>query len=83
MAYFAALAGYEYVHEAAREPAFQAFLRGYLDEEASPTLAPVPGIDLDQYKHTLLERFTNPFVGDTVARLWAFTSDRIRSSCCR
>jgi mannitol 2-dehydrogenase len=77
LAYFAALAGFEFVHEAAQDPLFQAFLLGYMDEEATPTLAPVPGIDLDQYKHTLLERFTNPHVGDTVARLCASSSDRI------
>jgi mannitol 2-dehydrogenase len=77
LAYFAALAGFEFVHEAAQDPLFQAFLLGYMDEEATPTLAPVPGIDLDEYKHTLLERFTNPHVGDTVARLCASSSDRI------
>jgi mannitol 2-dehydrogenase len=77
LGYFAALAGYELVHEAAGDPLFHGFLRAYMDEEATPTLDPVPGIDLDEYKDTLLERFTNPHVGDTVARLCASTSDRI------
>jgi mannitol 2-dehydrogenase len=48
-----------------------------MDEEATPTLAPVPGVDLDDYKHTLLERFSNPQIRDTVARLCAHSSDRI------
>ncbi|NIB32258.1 hypothetical protein HBB16_11695 [Pseudonocardia sp. MCCB 268] len=38
-------------HEVARDPAFAAFLRGYMDDEATPTLRPVPGIDLDVQGH--------------------------------
>jgi mannitol 2-dehydrogenase len=77
MCYFAYLAGYRLVHEAAQDPLFQAFLLGYMDKEATPTLAPVPGVNLDEYKHTLIERFSNPQVRDTVARLCAESSDRI------
>jgi mannitol 2-dehydrogenase len=77
MCYFAYLAGYRLVHEAARDGLFQAFLRGYMDEEATPTLPAVPGVDLDAYKHTLIERFSNPQVRDTIARLCAQSSDRI------
>jgi mannitol 2-dehydrogenase len=77
MAYFGYLAGYRLVHEAAQDPLFQAFLLGYMDKEATPTLAPVPGVDLDGYKYTLIERFSNPQVRDTIARLCAESSDRI------
>jgi mannitol 2-dehydrogenase len=77
LAYFAYLCGYRLVHEAAQDPAFRAFLLGYMDEEATPTLADVPGVDLRVYKHTLIERFSNPEVRDTVARLCAESSDRI------
>jgi mannitol 2-dehydrogenase len=77
MCYFGYLVGYRLVHEAAQDPLFQAFLLGYMNEEASPTLPPVPGVDLDGYKHTLIERFSNPQVRDTIARLCAQSSDRI------
>jgi mannitol 2-dehydrogenase len=77
MGYFGYLCGYRLVHEAARDPLFQAFLLGYMNVEATPTLAPVPGVDLDGYKHTLIERFCNPQVRDTIARLCAQSSDRI------
>src|SRR6266571_3278221 len=77
MCYFAYLSGYRLVHEAAQDPLFRAFLLGYMDEEATPTLAPVPGVDLDGYKHTLIERFSNPQVRDTIARVCAESSDRI------
>ena len=77
LAYFGYLCGYRLAHDAAQDPLFQAFLLGYMDEEATPTLAPVPGVDLGEYKHTLIERFSNPEIRDTIARLCAETSDRI------
>jgi mannitol 2-dehydrogenase len=77
IAYFGYLAGYRLVHDAAADPLFQRFLLGYMDEEATPSLQPVPGVDLAVYKHTLIERFSNPQVRDTVARLCAESSDRI------
>lgn len=77
LAYFAHLMGYQYVHDATRDPDMAVFLRRYMDEEATPTLDPVPGVDLDAYKSQLIERFQNPEVRDTVARLCAETSDRI------
>ncbi|WP_099023585.1 mannitol dehydrogenase family protein [Mycolicibacterium palauense] len=77
LCYFAYLAGYRLVHDAAADPLFAEFLLAYMDSEATPTLKPVPGIDLPDYKRTLLERFANPGVRDTVARLCADSSDRI------
>jgi mannitol 2-dehydrogenase len=49
----------------------------YMTAEAIPTLWPVPGIDVHQYARQLIERFSNPEVRDTVARLCANTSDLI------
>lgn len=77
MCYFGHLAGYTYAHEAAQDPLFARFLLDYMDKEATPTLEPVPGIDLDSYKHTLIQRFSNEYIRDTLARLCAESSDRI------
>jgi mannitol 2-dehydrogenase len=77
LCYFGYLAGYRLVHEVAQDPLWQRFLLAYMDDEATPTLQPVPGIDLTEYKHTLVERFSNPEIRDTVARLCAESSDRI------
>jgi mannitol 2-dehydrogenase len=77
MCYFGYLAGYRYAHEACQDPLFSQFLLDYMDKEATPTLQPVPGIDLGAYKHTLIERFSNEYVRDTLARLCAESSDRI------
>ena len=77
LCYFGYLAGYRLVHDVAQDPLFAEFLLAYMDREATPTLEPVPGIDLDSYKHELIERFSNSQVRDTVARLCAESSDRI------
>ncbi|MDP9436827.1 MAG: mannitol dehydrogenase family protein [Actinomycetota bacterium] len=77
LAYFAHLCGYRLVHEACQDPLFARFLLAYMDREGRPTLAPVPGVDLPAYMRQLVDRFSNPEVRDTVARLAAETSDRI------
>ncbi len=71
------LAGYRFAHEVCANPAFVDYLLAYMDQEATPTLHPVPGIDLAAYKRQLIERFANPAVRDTLARLCAEASDRI------
>lgn len=77
LCYFGHLSGYTYVHEVMADPLIVTLLRRYMDEEASPTLSPVPGVDLAKYKNQLIERFSNSQVLDTVARLAAESSDRI------
>lgn len=71
------LCGYRHVHEAAQDPMFVQFLTDYMECEATPTLQPVPGVDLAEYRRSVIERFRNPEVRDTLARLCAETSDRI------
>jgi mannitol 2-dehydrogenase len=77
IAYFGYLLGHRYVHEAATDARLTAFALAYMDREATPTLRPVPGVDLDAYKQELIERFSNAEIRDTVARLCAESSDRI------
>jgi mannitol 2-dehydrogenase len=77
LCYFAWLAGYRLVHDAAQDELFAKFLLGYMEREATPTLEPVPGVDLREYQHQLIDRFSNAQVRDTVARLCAESSDRI------
>jgi len=77
LCYFGHLSGYTYVHEVMADPLIVTLLRRYMDEEASPTLSPVPGVDLAKYKNQLIERFSNSQALDTVARLAAESSDRI------
>lgn len=71
------LVGYRFVHEVTTDPLFAQFLLDYMTKEAIPTLRPVPGVDLLRYANQLIERFSNPEVRDTVARLCANASDCI------
>ncbi|MCI1262108.1 MAG: mannitol dehydrogenase family protein [Tetrasphaera jenkinsii] len=77
LCYLGYLSGYRYAHDVCQDELFVKFLLGYMENEGSPTLPPVPGVDLDAYRHQLVERFANPEVRDTLARLCAESSDRI------
>ncbi|QGH69985.1 mannitol dehydrogenase family protein [Pseudactinotalea sp. HY158] len=77
LCYFGALMGYHYAHDATMNPLVSRLLLEYMEREAGPTLRPIPGIDLEVYRPQLIERFSNPAIGDTVARLCAESSDRI------
>ncbi|MEV6770060.1 mannitol dehydrogenase family protein [Nocardia sp. NPDC051030] len=77
LAFLGYLAGHRMVHDALADPPLARFLSRYLEREARPTLRPVPGIDLAAYCRTLLERFGNPAIADTIARLCADASERI------
>ncbi len=77
IAYFGYLLGYRFAHEAITDPAIARLVRHYMQDEAEPTLAPVPGIDLADYQRSLLARFSNPYVPDTLLRLGTDGADRI------
>ena len=63
------LAGYVTIDEAMADPLITRMMQALMDRETEPTLKPVPGIDLPQYKATLIERFANPAIKDTVERV--------------
>ncbi|WP_457590166.1 mannitol dehydrogenase family protein [Gordonia aurantiaca] len=77
LCYFGYLLGHRYVHDAASDPDLQNLLRRYMTEEGKTTLRQLPGVDVDVYIETLLQRFANPAIGDTIARLCQDSSDRI------
>jgi len=77
LCYLGYLAGYRYAHEVCQDQLFVDFLLGYMHEEGMPTLPQVPGVDLDDYCTTLIQRFANPEIRDTLARLCLESSDRI------
>ena len=63
------LAGCVYVDEAMADPVMTRYMAALMDRETGPTLLPVPGIDLADYKATLIRRFANPAIKDTVERV--------------
>ncbi len=77
MGYLGHLAGYRYIHDVMGDAEFRTFIARMMDDEITALLPPVPGIDLAAYKRTLLERFANPKIADTVARICTDGSDRM------
>ena len=77
MAYLGYLAGYRYADEVMGDIDFRTLIARFMDAEVTELLPPVPGIDLTEYKRTLLDRFANPKIKDTLARLATDGSDRM------
>lgn len=71
------LLGHTYVHEAMTDPTVVGFLKQWWDCEAVPSIPPVAGIDVPGYLRTLVERFSNPEVADTLQRLCTDVCARI------
>ena len=63
------LAGHTYIHETMQDDLLRRLMAALMDRETGPTLPPVPGIDLADYQRTLIARFANPAIRDTVERV--------------
>ncbi|WP_025763732.1 mannitol dehydrogenase family protein [Dyadobacter tibetensis] len=72
-----ALHGYKTIDEAASDPDFSNFLKDFMDKEVSPTLGDLGGINLDDYKKSLVARFQNVHIKDMIARICLESSAKI------
>ncbi len=77
LSYLSYLMGYREVDKAMADPLMKNFVRAYMDNDITPTLPEVPGIDLDAYKDKLIERFSNPAISDQIQRLAEDGSQKI------
>ena len=64
-----AIHGFDRIDECVQNSVMAKFLRAYLKDEASPMLEPVEGITVANYIDTLIERFGNPNIKDSVSRI--------------
>ncbi|MBK1833207.1 mannitol dehydrogenase family protein [Roseibacillus ishigakijimensis] len=71
------LHGHHTIDGAVGDPLFEAYLRRFMDSEATPVLDTVAGIDLDAYKDSLLERFSNPNIKDKLSRICLESSAKL------
>lgn len=69
LTYLAALVGHTYIHEIMADPPLARYLRDFHDDEVTPSLPRVAGIDVTDYKRVVAERFANPEIRDQVARV--------------
>ncbi len=72
-----AIHGYKTINACIEDKTFARYLRRFMDVEATPTLDEVKGIDLDNYKDSLQERFANPNIKDSVSRICSETSAKL------
>jgi mannitol 2-dehydrogenase len=69
LTYLGFLKGYRFVHETMNDPLFVRYMRAYMDLDVTPQLSAVPGIDLTEYKNTLVARFSNQAIADQLERV--------------
>jgi mannitol 2-dehydrogenase len=71
------LAGFKYVHEVMEHPVFRKFVWQMMQEESKPNLPDIPGVNIDEYCQTLMERFSNPTIMDQLPRVCLNASGKI------
>lgn len=72
-----ALMGYDTIDQAVEDPVIGVFLRTYMDNEVTPVLSGLDGVDLESYKDSLLQRFGNKHIRDQVERICSQSSAKI------
>ncbi len=69
--------GYETIDETVSDACFAQYLRAFMDLEVTPLLDELSGIDLEDYKDTLIERFANPNIKDSLVRICSESSAKL------
>jgi mannitol 2-dehydrogenase len=77
LCYIGMLLGYQLVHETMEDADIRKLCQKMMDDEVTPILPEVPGIDLTEYKRTLIERFANPAIRDQLSRIGIYGSSGI------
>jgi mannitol 2-dehydrogenase len=80
LSYLSYLAGYRDVDLAMADPLISGFVRSYMDHDITASVPNVPGINLTDYKDTLIRRFANPAVRDQILRLAEDGSQKIKNA---
>jgi len=72
-----AIYGHPTIDACMRDDVFAHFMRGFMDDEATPVLDALEGIDIEKYKDNLEERFGNPNIKDSVSRICSESSAKL------
>ena len=72
-----AIQGHPTINACMEDETFITYLRAFLDVEATPILGDIEGIDLEDYKDILLQRFANPNIKDSVSRICSESSAKL------
>lgn len=74
LCYIGMLFGYEFAHQTMEDADIRKLCQILMDREVTDILPPVPGVDLADYKKTLIERFANPAICDQLSRIGIYGS---------
>ena len=80
LSYPAYLLGLRDVDKAMDNALIHQFIRNHYMEEVAKTLPPIPGIELSAYMDILINRFSNPYIRDTILRLASDGSKKISNA---
>jgi mannitol-1-phosphate/altronate dehydrogenase len=80
LSYPSYLLGYRDVDEGISDPLIKDFIRNHYMNEITKSLNPVPGVDLDEYKDQLINRFSNKYIKDQLLRLASDGSKKISNA---
>ena len=69
LCYPAYLEGYRKVDAVLADSRYRSLIKAFMDIDATPYVPAPSGIDIEDYKKTLLRRFSNSAISDQVARL--------------
>ncbi|MDP0491144.1 MAG: mannitol dehydrogenase family protein [Verrucomicrobiota bacterium JB023] len=69
--------GHQTIDGCVKDPLFATYLRRFMDIEVTPVLEPVEGIDLEDYKSSLIERFGNSNIKDNLVRICSESSAKL------
>lgn len=72
-----ALIGYSTIDEAANNSVIKSFLNTYMDVEVTPILGNLEGVNLKEYKDSLLQRFGNIYIKDQIDRICSESSAKM------
>ena len=76
IAYPSALMGHHFVHDAMADRSVRDWLLALEQREIIGTLKPIPSVSYADYLAKIVERFSNPEIGDTIPRLCLDGSNR-------
>lgn len=69
MGYLGYLCGYRYIYEIAQAREFIPYIKSLMDVEVTPLVPAVPGVNLTEYKQSLMQRFANEAIKDQALRI--------------
>lgn len=80
LSYPSYLLGHRDVDEGITDPLIKDFIRNHYMSEITKSLQPVKGVNLDEYKDQLIDRFSNKYIKDKLLRLASDGSKKISNA---